>query len=71
MPSATLAPGAYTLTITLKGFNDFVKPGIVIARGQSQVVNAQLSVAMEKQQITVTDRPPRSASTPMKTPVLW
>ncbi len=50
-----LAPGTYTLTITLKGFKDFVKPGIVIARGQPQVVNAQLSVAMEKQQITVTD----------------
>ena len=50
-----LAPGAYTLTIRLKGFNDFVKAGIVIARGQPQVVNAQLSVAVEKQQITVTD----------------
>ena len=32
-----------------------MKPGIVIARGQPQVVNAQLSVAVEKQQITVTD----------------
>jgi hypothetical protein len=50
-----LAPGAYTLIIRLKGFNDFVKAGIVIARGQPQVVNAQLSVAMEKQEITVTD----------------
>src|SRR5208283_4587913 len=50
-----LAPGTYTLTISLKGFNDFVKPGIVIAAGQPQVVNAQLSVALEKQQITVTD----------------
>ena len=50
-----LAPGTYTLIIRLKGFNDFVKPGIVIARGQPQVVNAKLSVAVEKQQITVTD----------------
>jgi hypothetical protein len=33
-----LAPGAYTLTIRLTGFNDFVKAGIVIARGQPQVV---------------------------------
>jgi hypothetical protein len=49
-----LPPGAYTLTVSLKGFNDFVKPGIVIERGQSQVVNAQLSVALEKEQITVT-----------------
>jgi hypothetical protein len=51
----SLAPGTYTLTVSLKGFNDFVKAGIVIARGQPQVVNAQLSVAVQKQQITVTD----------------
>jgi len=50
-----LAPGAYTLAIRLKGFNDFVQPGIVVARGKPQEVNAQLSVAVEKQQITVTD----------------
>jgi len=51
----SLAPGTYTLTVRLKGFNDFVKEGVVIARGQPQVVNAQLSVAVQKQQITVTD----------------
>jgi len=51
----SLVPGTYTVAIRLKGFNDFVQPGITIARGQSQVVNAQLSVALEKQQITVTD----------------
>jgi uncharacterized membrane protein YgcG len=50
-----LAPGAYALTISLKGFNDFVKAGIVIAAGKPQVVDAQMSVAVEKQQITVTD----------------
>ena len=50
----TLTPGTYTLTISLKGFNDFVKAGIVIAHGQTQEVNAQLSVATEKQEITVT-----------------
>ena len=50
-----LASGAYTLTVSLKGFEDFVKGGIVIANGAPQVVNAQLSVAVEKQQITVTD----------------
>ena len=50
-----LAPGSYTVTITLKGFNDFIKSGIVIARGQAPVVNAQLSVAVEKEQVTVTD----------------
>ncbi|MGO8815374.1 MAG: carboxypeptidase regulatory-like domain-containing protein [Terriglobia bacterium] len=50
-----LAPGTYSLTITLQGFEGFVKPGIVIARGQSPVVNAQLAVAVAKQQITVSD----------------
>ena len=51
----SLSPGTYTLTISLKGFNDFVKPGIVIAHGKPQVVNAQLSVAVAKQEITVKD----------------
>ena len=50
-----LSPGKYTLTIRLKGFSDFLQAGIIIARGQAQVVNAQLVVALEKQQITVTD----------------
>ena len=50
-----LAPGDYTVTIHLQGFDDFVKTGIRIAHGLSQVVDAQLTVAMEKQQITVTD----------------
>lgn len=51
-----LTPGTYTLTITLQGFEDFSKPGIVIARGKPQVVNAQLAVAVARQQITVTDQ---------------
>ncbi len=49
-----LAPGAYTLNISLKGFENFAKP-VTIARGQSQTLNAQLAVAIEKQQITVTE----------------
>jgi len=50
-----LLPGAYTLTIQLQGFEDFVKAGITIAKGAPQVVNAKLAVAISKQQITVTD----------------
>ena len=56
MPSATWRRAPTRSPFSLKGFNDFVKAGIVIARGQPQVVNAQLSVAVEKQQITVTDK---------------
>jgi hypothetical protein len=59
-----LPPGSYTLTISLKGFEDFVKPGIVIGRGQPQVVNAQLAVAVAKQQITVTDETTKLSVTP-------
>jgi hypothetical protein len=50
-----LPPGDYALRIQLQGFNDFVKTGIRIAHGLSPVVDAQLTVAVEKQQITVTD----------------
>jgi hypothetical protein len=52
-----LPPGSYTLTVHAGGFNDFVKAGIVIARGQPQVVNAQLTVAAAaKEEITVTEQ---------------
>ncbi len=50
-----LPSGVYSLTIQLAGFNDFLRTGITIARNKPQVVNAQLVVATEKQQITVTE----------------
>ena len=59
-----LPPGTYTLTITLKGFEDFVKTGIVIVRGKPQVVNAQLEVAVAKQQITVTEQSSKISTNP-------
>ncbi len=48
-----LAAGTYTIRIQLKGFANFEKTGVVVAPGQAQTVNAQLIVALEKQQITV------------------
>ena len=48
-----LPPGTYTLQIHVNGFADFEKTGVVIVRGQPQVMNPQLVVAMEKQEITV------------------
>jgi Carboxypeptidase regulatory-like domain len=48
-----LPPGTYTVEIHVKGFADFEKTGVVIVRGQPQVMNAQLVVATEKQEITV------------------
>jgi hypothetical protein len=50
-----LAPGIYTLRIQVKGFADFTKASVVVSAGQVQVVDAQLVVALEKQQVTVTD----------------
>jgi hypothetical protein len=50
-----LAPGAYSLRIRVKGFADFSKADVVVVAGQVQVVDAQLIVALEKQQVTVTD----------------
>ena len=48
-----LAAGTYTIRIRLKGFADFERAGVAVASGQPQTVNAQLVVALEKQQITV------------------
>jgi len=48
-----LPPGTYTVQIRAQGFADFEKPGVVIARGQPQVVDAQLVVFLEKQKVTV------------------
>jgi hypothetical protein len=39
--------------IHVKGFAHFEKAGVVIARGQPQVVDAQLVVFLEKQKVTV------------------
>jgi hypothetical protein len=49
-----LPSGAYTLRIRVKGFADFEKE-VVITPGQSQSVDARLTVAMEKQEVTVRD----------------
>lgn len=59
-----LPPGTYTLTITLKGFSDFVRTNIAVANNQSTVVNAQLAVAVEKQQITVSDETTKVSTNP-------
>jgi Carboxypeptidase regulatory-like domain len=49
----SLPPGAYTVRISLKGFANFEKADVAVAAGKPQVVNAQLAVALEKQEITV------------------
>jgi hypothetical protein len=48
-----LPAGTYTLRVRVKGFADIEKPGVVIVRGQPQVVNIELAVVMEQQAVTV------------------
>ena len=48
-----LPAGTYTLRVHVKGFADVEKPGMVIVRGQPQVVDIRLEVAMEQQEVTV------------------
>jgi hypothetical protein len=49
-----LVPGAYTVGVQVQGFAPFEVSGIEVAvGGKPQVVDAQLTVAMEKQQVTV------------------
>jgi Carboxypeptidase regulatory-like domain len=48
-----LVPGTYALQISLRGFAPFEKTGIEIVAGKPKVVDAQLTVAMEKQEVTV------------------
>jgi hypothetical protein len=48
-----LAPGAYSVEISIQGFSTFSKPGLEVVAGHPEVVNAQLTVTMEKQQVTV------------------
>jgi hypothetical protein len=51
-----LAPGNYTLTVSAPGFADFAKDDVNVAAGQSQLLNIQLSIAVEKEKVNVTDQ---------------
>ena len=57
-----LPPGSYTLRVRVKGFADIEKPGVVIVRGQLQIVDLQLTVVMEQQEVTVKEEEAPSVS---------
>src|SRR5229473_6398785 len=57
-----LPAGTYTLRVRVKGFADIEKPGVVIVRGQPQIVNVQLAVVMEQQEVTVKEEEAPSVS---------
>ena len=49
-------PGSYTLDARAIGFATFSKTGIVIAPGQARQLNVSLAIAVQQQDITVTDQ---------------
>jgi len=50
---SNLAPGKYTVEVTVKGFAPFRKEGVEIVSGQAGQLNVTLSIAGEKQEVTV------------------
>jgi hypothetical protein len=57
-----LPPGTYTLRIRVNGFADFEKTGVVLTRGQAQVLDVGLVVVMAQQQVTVRDEETNTVS---------
>src|SRR5262245_63054188 len=53
-----LAPGTYTLTFELPGFNTLKREGIIIAMGFTAAVNVELAVASLQETVTVTGASP-------------
>ena len=49
-------PGSYTLEARANGFATFSKTGIVVAAGQVRQLNVSLAIAVQQQDITVTDQ---------------
>jgi Carboxypeptidase regulatory-like domain len=52
----TVPPGSYSLTVQVSGFATFTKTGIVVAAGQARQLNVTLAIAVQQQDITVTDQ---------------
>ncbi|HEV2446590.1 MAG TPA: carboxypeptidase-like regulatory domain-containing protein, partial [Candidatus Sulfopaludibacter sp.] len=52
---ANLPPGAYTLRIAAKGFALFENAQLELAAARAITADAKLTVAAEKQEVTVTD----------------
>lgn len=59
-----LPSGTYTVQIRVKGFTNFEKTGVLVTSGQPQTVDAKLEVAMEKEQVTVSDTTTQVSTNP-------
>lgn len=49
-----VAPGTYSLTVTMHGFATFVKQGVRVAAGQTVTIDANMVVQVESQEVQVT-----------------
>jgi hypothetical protein len=52
----SIPPGLYTLAVQANGFAAFSKTGIAVAAGQTRQLNVSLAIAVQQQDITVTDQ---------------
>src|ERR1700719_51367 len=50
---SNLAPGKYTVEVTVKGFAPYNKEEVEIVAGQAAQLNVTLSIATENQEVTV------------------
>lgn len=48
-----VAPGTYSVTVTAKGFNTFVRSNIIVGANEHVTVDSQLTLGQESQTITV------------------
>ena len=53
-----LIPGEYTVTVTAKGFKNFVQENVTVDALDTVAVNARLTIGAAEQTITVTTAPP-------------
>jgi hypothetical protein len=49
-----VAPGTYSMTVTMQGFASFVKTGVRITAGQNLTLDAKLAIQEQKQEVNVT-----------------
>jgi hypothetical protein len=48
-----VAPGNYSLTVTMQGFATFVRQGVRVAAGQSLAIDVKMALEVESQQVDV------------------
>jgi Carboxypeptidase regulatory-like domain len=61
-----LASGPYDVTVAAPGFQQFDKPGVTIAAGQTESLDIPLVIQVEKEQVQVSDTAPTLEVSPDK-----